>query len=440
MENNKSNCLTMKKLLFLVAAIIGFARCAQQQPIASQDKSTEPIFEVKVDPNDILSIRYDDDLVREAKAAYNAKVPQFMALFNEYRSTMEDRYMDVEPIHITDDVQKLAPSLDPRDNISLSPYWWPDPDTEDGLPYIRNDGIKNPGRKLYRCGDLCGIMTLGAENLAFLYLITGQEEYAAKATSFLRAFYLDPDKGMNPNLVFVQHVPGMKRIRGTGLLSSGRMTSAVNAAQMMSGSESWTDKDEADMQDWAAAYLYWMEYSTHGQEEHRGENNHAMWYEVNREHLALYSKEYNYLAEILLKYQYPRLSKQVAADSTMPQETARTLGLHYTTYTLNSVAQTSIIARKIGLNDVWTHTGDNGRGMLWALDFIIPYWQAPETWPYMQIRPAVESGITNILYQAYKSTNDQKYEDLAHSFGFSGIASYGSKPSITSLLYYKFKK
>ena len=28
--------------------------------------------------------------------------------------------------------------------MSQAPYWWPDPDTPDGLPYVRRDGERNP--------------------------------------------------------------------------------------------------------------------------------------------------------------------------------------------------------------------------------------------------------------------------------------------------------
>jgi hypothetical protein len=28
--------------------------------------------------------------------------------------------------------------------MSLAPYWWPDPKSPNGLPYIRRDGERNP--------------------------------------------------------------------------------------------------------------------------------------------------------------------------------------------------------------------------------------------------------------------------------------------------------
>ena len=38
------------------------------------------------------------------------------------------------------DKQHVPPSGDKHDYMSLGPYWWPDPDKPDGLPYIRRDG------------------------------------------------------------------------------------------------------------------------------------------------------------------------------------------------------------------------------------------------------------------------------------------------------------
>lgn len=38
------------------------------------------------------------------------------------------------------------PSGDRHDYMSLAPYWWPNPNTQDGLPYVRRDGKINPER------------------------------------------------------------------------------------------------------------------------------------------------------------------------------------------------------------------------------------------------------------------------------------------------------
>ncbi len=48
------------------------------------------------------------------------------------------------------------PSGDKHDYISMGRYWWPNPDTPDGLPYVRRDGESNPELKQFdrdRLGD-----------------------------------------------------------------------------------------------------------------------------------------------------------------------------------------------------------------------------------------------------------------------------------------------
>jgi hypothetical protein len=40
----------------------------------------------------------------------------------------------------------VPPSGSKNDYMSMGPYWWPDPEKPDGLPYIRRDGEVNPER------------------------------------------------------------------------------------------------------------------------------------------------------------------------------------------------------------------------------------------------------------------------------------------------------
>jgi hypothetical protein len=38
----------------------------------------------------------------------------------------------------------VPPSGDKHDYVSLTPYWWLNPDTSNGLPYVYRDGHVNP--------------------------------------------------------------------------------------------------------------------------------------------------------------------------------------------------------------------------------------------------------------------------------------------------------
>ncbi len=42
------------------------------------------------------------------------------------------------------DKSRTPPSGDKHDYLSVGPYWWPNPASSNGLPYIRHDGEVNP--------------------------------------------------------------------------------------------------------------------------------------------------------------------------------------------------------------------------------------------------------------------------------------------------------
>jgi hypothetical protein len=45
------------------------------------------------------------------------------------------------------DKQAVAPSGDKHDYYSMARYWWPNPETDNGLPYVRRDGKVNSETK-----------------------------------------------------------------------------------------------------------------------------------------------------------------------------------------------------------------------------------------------------------------------------------------------------
>src|SRR5947207_3282136 len=53
-----------------------------------------------------------------------------------------DRALKHGPYSVKDKAE-VAPSGDKHDYLSYARYWWPNPDTADGLPYVRRDGRTN---------------------------------------------------------------------------------------------------------------------------------------------------------------------------------------------------------------------------------------------------------------------------------------------------------
>lgn len=86
-----------------------------------------------------------------------------------------------------------------HDYMSMGPYWWPDPDKSDGLPYIRRDGEVNPERN-----DLDSRresrMINSVRTLSLAWYFSDNNKFADKAAELLDVWFLNPETLMNPHL------------------------------------------------------------------------------------------------------------------------------------------------------------------------------------------------------------------------------------------------
>ncbi|MBN2711039.1 MAG: alginate lyase family protein, partial [Planctomycetes bacterium] len=107
------------------------------------------------------------------------------------------------PIVTVMDKELVAPSGDKHDYMSFGPYWWPDPSSPDGLPYIRRDGEVNP-EALGPGSDRVAMEALGmnTEMLALAWYFSGDGRFSARALEWLRAWLLDEATRMSPHLEY----------------------------------------------------------------------------------------------------------------------------------------------------------------------------------------------------------------------------------------------
>src|SRR5438445_13657831 len=89
------------------------------------------------------------------------------------------------------------PSGDKHDYMSLAPYWWPDPNKPNGLPYIRRDGETNPEIEQVQDHKNFGTLMSTSHTLALAYYLFRDQRYASHATELLRGWFLDPATRMN---------------------------------------------------------------------------------------------------------------------------------------------------------------------------------------------------------------------------------------------------
>src|SRR6185369_15806355 len=140
------------------------------------------------------------------------------AFDNDRIMTRAKAAMALEPLTITKRRAKLSPG-GPNDFYSMADYWWPNAASPTGLPYVKRDGQINP--KNFADHRKCLLQFRdNVTALAAAYKVTGNNRYAEVAVEWLQTFFLDPKTRMNPNLQYVQAIPGVSEGRSLGIADS----------------------------------------------------------------------------------------------------------------------------------------------------------------------------------------------------------------------------
>ncbi len=265
----------------------------------------------------------------------------------------------------------IPPSGDKHDYMSLSPYWWPNPETENRLPYIRRDGQTNPERDQYDKRPLRQL-DLNVSTLALTYFLTNNEDYAERVARLLRIWFINKSTRMNPHLKYAQHIPGITEGRGVGIIDTRSFMRIADAVGLISNSKYWTAQDQNELQEWFNQYLKWLLESNHGQKEAASKNNHGTWYDVQAVYFALYAGEEEVAKEVLRKFKFIRITNQIEPDGRQPQELERTRAFSYSTFNLEAMFSAAKLGDIVGM-DIWNFETEDGRGIRKAFEFLIPY-------------------------------------------------------------------
>lgn len=322
----------------------------------------------------------------------------------------------------------LPPSKDKHDYLSQAPYWWPNPNTPTGLPYIRRDGETNPEIKQITDHVLMDKMISSVTTLAAAYFFTGKEAYAAKATEILRAWFLDPKTKMNPHLEFAQAIPGINTGRGIGIIETRSLPYVIDAIGLLSGSKSWTTADQTGLENWFAKFLTWLTESPNGRDESDEKNNHGTFYDVQVVAYSLFIGKTETAKKVLDAAKKLRVTEQLEPDGRQPLELARTKSWNYSNMNLEGLLMLAALGERAGV-DLWNYKSADGRSIRRAIEFLHPFALAPKTWNYKQIEPftserwfqSARIAAPNYRDAAYSkmmsSVPDLPPEDRAHLLG-----------------------
>jgi len=364
---------------------------------------------------DLADLRIGTDLesVRPKPVASGRGKPTYSE--SELRALVEkaDKALSAAPLSVTQK-SRPAPSGNVHDYASTAPYYWPNPASSNGLPYIRHDGRVNPeSRTAASDVERSQDMSRTVATLARAYEATGQEKYAAQAARWLRAWFLDPASYMTPHLQHAQSVPGLNDGRQIGIIEGYSLISALGTASLLVDSTAWTDADHADLRQWGAAFLDWLITSPFGVKERDASNNHGTHYDVQVMRLALMLGRNDLARQIAETAKEKRIAAQIEPDGRQPRELERTASFSYSRMNLSGLMNLAQLADRVGV-DLWHYETPDGRSIRKALDFLLPYVEdSAKKWPYEQIKGFDRRGFASLLRQAAVAYDEPGYEQIA---------------------------
>jgi len=303
------------------------------------------------------------------------------------------------------------PGGDKRDYLSQAPYFWPNPKTANGLPYIRRDGERNP--EINKITDHHSLDEVEAivETLALAYYFSGDEKYAGKAAELLRAFFLNSATRMNPNLQYAQFIPGVNTGRGIGLIETRGLTRVVDAIGLLADAKSLTDDDRRGLREWFGSFLGWMQESRNGREEAAAKNNHGTYYDVQVVSFALFTGNETLARQVLEGARQKRIALQIEPDGRQPLELARTKAWGYSNGNLDGLMQLATLGERVGI-DLWNFKTKDGRSIRKALEFLVPTALGEAKWPYQELGGVKPETLFPLMRRAAVVYQDKAYQAM----------------------------
>lgn len=323
---------------------------------------------------------------------------------------LADSYIDQKPITVTDTTcERSAGGL--HDYYSEGDYWWPDPENPDGS-YIRRDGLTNPEnftahRKAMR--RLSQIVPA----LVAAFKVTGDKKYAEEALKHLRAWFVNPDTRMNPNLLYSQAIKGRVTGRGIGIIDTIHLVEVAQAIIVLRNAGLIKGTTNEKLNAWFEEYNKWIFSHEYGISERDNGNNHSTCWAMQVAAFAKLTGDQNKLNFIRNFYEQVLLPGQMAEDGSFPKELARTKPYGYSLFNMDAMGMVCEIASTDKRN-LWHYTSPEGKNMIKGMEYMYPFIKDKSKWP---LEPDVmyweEWPVRfNSLLFTYNQTGDKKYLEL----------------------------
>jgi hypothetical protein len=287
-----------------------------------------------------------------------------------------DWAMKQEPITVTANVSTRSAG-GKHDFYSEGDYWWPDPTNPDA-PYIQKDGLTNPDNFVaHRLSMIRFSKIIGA--LASAYQITHDKKYIQQAERHLRAWFVNSETMMNPNLQYAQAIHGRFTGRGIGIIDTIQLMEVAQGTFVLE--EVLNASLVVDVKEWFSKYLVWLTTHPYGKDEMNATNNHGTCFTMQVASFAKLTGDKKLLDFCRNRFKEVLLPNQIAKDGGFPQELRRTKPYGYSLFNLDAMVTLCQIV-STPTDNLFEYKTADGRSIKKGIEYMYPYIDDKSSWPF----------------------------------------------------------
>ncbi|MBD5318092.1 MAG: alginate lyase family protein [Bacteroides sp.] len=277
--------------------------------------------------------------------------------------------IESKPVTVTSFIaERSAGSI--HDFYSEGDYWWPDSLNPSG-PYIRRDGCTNPDNFVQHRQAMIRFSRI-VGNLTSAYLLTGKDKYVAPVMDHVRAWFIDEDTRMNPNLLYAQAIKGVTTGRGIGIIDTIHLIEVVQSLLRLREAGVLPEDVDKGTREWLSAYLDWLMNHPYGVDEMNASNNHGTCWAMQAAMFAKYLDNRDVMQFCADRFKNVFLPTQMADDGSFPLELKRTKPYGYSLFNLDAMATLCQIL-STEEDNLWDYTTPDGRNMRKAVEYMAPF-------------------------------------------------------------------
>lgn len=230
--------------------------------------------------------------------------------------------------------------------------------------------------------------------LAAAYALTGEDRYAAHAAAHLRAWFVDPQTSMEPQMERAAAAPGSSHGTYAGVIETLPLVEIVQAIPFLASSPAMGQQETSGLRAWFAAYLAWLTATedsgprlaalARDRKDHHGTSwllQVTAYTRFTAVSTATPQAEAAPMTELRRRFRTVTLRGQMRAEGYFPQELTTDAPYRNSLFNLDMLAALCLLL-STRFESVWDYELEDGPGMRVAMAFHAPFIRDRNKWPY----------------------------------------------------------